>query len=179
MRHLRSSEITIRPCVAADISAVREIYAHHVLHGLASFELEPPNEEEMRGRWRDVVARGFPYLIAEREREVIGYAYASPYRLRPAYRYTAENSVYVREASARQGIGRLLMVALLPQCEALGLRQMVAVIGDSANVASIRLHESLGFVNVGTIRSAGYKFGRWVDTVLMQRALGAGDSMPP
>ena len=179
MRHLRSSEITIRPCVAADISAVREIYALHVLHGLASFELEPPNEEEMRGRWRDVVARGFPYLIAEREREVIGYAYASPYRLRPAYRYTAENSVYVREACARQGIGRLLMVALLPQCEALGLRQMVAVIGDSANVASIRLHESLGFVNVGTIRSAGYKLGRWVDTVLMQRALGAGDSTPP
>jgi L-amino acid N-acyltransferase YncA len=179
MRYPPSSEITIRPCAEEDISAVCEIYAHHVLHGLASFEVEPPSEAEVRQRWRDVVGRGFPYLVAERDREVIGYAYASPYRLRPAYRYTAENSVYVREGSARQGVGRLLMAALLPQCEVLGLRQIVAIIGDSANLASIRLHESLGFEMVGTIRSAGYKFGRWVDTVLMQRSLGPGDSAPP
>jgi L-amino acid N-acyltransferase YncA len=133
----------------------------------------------MRQRRLAIVGQGFPYLVAEREGAVVGYAYASPYRLRPAYRYTAENSVYLHPARVGLGIGGQLMSTLLSECEARGLRQIVAIIGDSANIASIALHRRLGFVMVGTIRSAGYKFGRWVDTVLMQRSLGAGDSAPP
>jgi L-amino acid N-acyltransferase YncA len=172
-------DITVRPCENGDIPSVTRIYAHHVLHGLASFEVEPPSESDMRQRRRDVVGRGFPYLVAEYAGEIVGYAYASPYRLRPAYRYTAENSVYLDPEWTGKGIGRELLSALLSECEARRLRQIVAVIGDSANSASIGLHRSLGFVMVGTIRSAGYKFGRWVDSVLMQRALGAGDSTPP
>ena len=132
----------------------------------------------MHRRRLEIVGQGFPYLVAERAGDVVGYAYASPYRLRPAYRYTAENSVYLHPAWTGRGIGRQLMSALLAECEARGFRQIVAVIGDSANIASIALHQRLGLVMVGTIRSAGYKFGRWVDTVLMQRSLGAGDSTP-
>jgi len=169
----------IRPCEESDVAAITAIYAHHVLHGLASFETAPPSESDMCRRHREIVAQNFPYLVAEYADEVVGYAYASPYRLRPAYRYTAENSVYLHPAWTGRGIGRQLMSALLAECEARGLRQIVAVIGDSANHASIELHKSLGFSMVGTIRSAGYKLGRWVDTVLMQRALGAGDSTPP
>jgi phosphinothricin acetyltransferase len=150
-----------------------------VLHGLASFEFEPPSENDMRQRRFDIVSRGFPYLVAECAGEVVGYAYASPYRLRPAYRHTAENSVYLHPAWAGQGIGRQLMAALLAECEARGLRQIVAVIGDSANQASIGLHKSLGFREVGVLRSVGFKFGRWVDSVLMQRGLGVGDSTLP
>jgi L-amino acid N-acyltransferase YncA len=149
------------------------------LHGLASFEVEPPSENDLRLRYFDIVGGGFPYLVAERAGEIVGYAYASPYRSRPAYRYTAENSVYLHPAWTGRGIGRRLMSALLTECEAKGLRQIVAVIGDSANMASIALHRRLGFTIVGTIRSAGFKFGRWVDTVLMQRSLGAGDSTLP
>ncbi len=155
-------------------------YAHYVVSSLASFELEPPGVEEIARRRREIVDRGLPFLVADRGGEVIGYAYAAPYRLRPAYRYTAENSVYVQQGYGRKGIGRLLMNFLLAECEAGGLRQMVAVIGDSANHGSIGLHRSLGFVMIGTIRSAGYKFDRWVDVVLMQRSLGPGDSpLPP
>jgi L-amino acid N-acyltransferase YncA len=173
------ANITIRRCAEEDVASVTRIYAHHVLHGLASFEVEPPSESDMRQRRRDIVGRGFPYLVAECAGDIVGYAYASPYRLRPAYRYTAENSVYLHPAWTGRGIGRQLMSALLAECEVGGLRQIVAVIGDSANTASIGLHHRLGFVTVGTIRSAGYKFGRWVDSVLMQRALGAGDSTQP
>jgi L-amino acid N-acyltransferase YncA len=172
-------DITVRPCEEEDIPSVTRIYAHHVLHGLASFEVEPPSESDMRQRRRDVVGKGFPYLVAEYAGEIVGYTYASPYRLRPAYRYTAENSVYLHPEWTGKGIGGELLSALLAQCEARGLRQIVAVIGDSANSASIRLHLRLGFIMVGTIRSAGYKFGRWVDSVLMQRALGAGDTTLP
>lgn len=171
--------IVIRACEEGDIAAITAIYAHHVLHGLASFEIEPPSESDMRQRRLGFVGRGFPYLVAEHARGVVGYAYASPYRLRPAYRYTAENSVYLHPAWAGRDIGRQLLSALLAECEATGLRQIVAVIGDSANSASIALHQQLGFALIGTIRSAGYKFERWVDTVLMQRSLGAGDSTPP
>jgi L-amino acid N-acyltransferase YncA len=172
-------EVTVRPCEEKDIPSLTGIYAHHVLHGLASFEVEPPSESDMRQRRRDVVGKGFPYLAAEYAGEIVGYAYASPYRLRPAYRYTAENSVYLHPEWTGKGVGGELLSALLSECEARGLRQIVAVIGNSANSASIRLHLRLGFVKVGTIRSAGYKFGRWVDSVLMQRALGAGDTTPP
>jgi L-amino acid N-acyltransferase YncA len=171
--------IAIRPCEGADIATITTIYAYHVLHGLASFEIEPPSISDMRQRRRDVVGRGFPYLVAEHAGGEVGYACASPYRLRPAYRYTAEESVYLHPAWIGQSIGRQLLSALLPECQARGLRQIIAVIGDSANSASIALHWRLGFTIIGTIRSAGYKFDRWVDTVLMQRSLRAGDSAPP
>jgi phosphinothricin acetyltransferase len=171
--------VTIRPAEHRDIPAIQQIYAHHVRHGLASFELEPPDEAEIARRFDNLCAGGFPYLVAERDREVVGYAYASAYRARPAYRHTAENSVYIRHDCARQGIGRTLLAALIAACEARNLRQLIAVIGDSAHHASIELHRAAGFTMIGTIRASGYKFGRWVDTVLMQRSLGAGDTAPP
>jgi L-amino acid N-acyltransferase YncA len=171
--------VAIRACEEGGIATITAIYAHHVLHGLASFEIEPPSESDMRQRRRDIVGCGFPYLVAEHTAGVMSYAYASPYWLRPAYRYTAEDSVYLHPAWVGRGIGRRLLSALLAACEARGLRQIVAVIGDSTNSASIVLHQRLGFAMVGTIRAAGYKLERWVDTVLMQRSLGAGDSIPP
>src|ERR1700731_1630462 len=174
-----AASVTICSCQEDHVAAITTIYAHHVLHGLASVETEPPSENEMRQRRLDIVSRNYPYLVAECAGEVVGYAYASPYRLRPAYRYTAENSIYLHRAWARRGMGRHLMAALLAECEARGLRQIVAVIGDSANSASIGLHKSLGFRKVGVLRSVGFKFGRWVDSVLMQRDLGAGDSTAP
>ena len=176
---LTAADVTICACEEDHVAAITTIYAHHVLHGLASFEIEPPSEDDMRRRRLDIVSRNYPYLVAECAGEVVGYAYASPYRLRPAYRHTAENSVYIRPAWAGRGIGRQLISALLAECEARGLRQIVAVIGDSANRASIALHKSLGFREVGVLHSVGFKFDRWVDSVLMQRALGAGDSIPP
>ena len=172
--------VAIRACEEGHVAAITTIYAHHVVHGLASFEVEPPSENEMRQRRFDIVSRDLPYLVAECAGEVVvGYAYVSPYRLRPAYRHTAENSVYLHPAWAGRGIGRQLMSALLAECEARGLWQIVAVIGDSANCASIGLHKSLGFCEVGVLRSVGFKLGRWVDSVLMQRDLGPGDSTPP
>src|SRR5246500_3399684 len=174
-----AADVTICACEEGHVAAITKIYTHHVLHGLASFEIEPPSKDDLRRRRLDIVSRNYPYLVAECAGEVAGYAYASPYRLRPAYHHTAENSVYLHPAWTGRGIGRRLLSALLAECEARGLRQIVAVIGDSANTASIGLHRRLGFVMVGTIRSAGPKFGRWVDSVLMQRALGAGDSTPP
>jgi phosphinothricin acetyltransferase len=169
----------LRPAVAADFAAIRSIYAHHVLHGLASFEEEPPSAEEMRRRFDDVCARGLPYLVAEREGEVAGYGYCTPYRTRSAYRHTLEDSIYVREGLHRRGIGRVILAELIARCERLGYRQMIAIIGDSAQAASIGLHASLGFLRAGTLRSVGFKFGRWVDTVLMQRPLGPGDGERP
>lgn len=172
--------IRVRPSAEGDIGAIAAIYGHHVLHGTGSFETEPPNEDDMRRRRADVLARGLPYLVAEGSDGVIlGYAYASAYRPRAAYRNTAENSVYVRHDVNGRGIGRLLLQELLTQCEALGVRQMVAVIGDSANLASVRLHEAFGFRLVGTLRSVGRKHSRWLDTVLLQRALGEGDGTDP
>jgi L-amino acid N-acyltransferase YncA len=172
-------DITLRLSEPQDVRAISDIYAHHVLYGLASFEVAPPSESEMARRRDALLAGGYPYLVAVCGGEVLGYAYASAYRTRPAYRHTAENSVYIRDDCIGQGIGRKLLAALIDECEARELRQLVAVIGDSANHASIALHRRAGFVDIGTIRAAGYKFGRWVDTVLMQRALGSGDTTPP
>ncbi len=168
-------------CTAAaeDIAQIQAIYAHHVLRGLASFEEVPPPAEEMRARYAEVRAHGLPYVVAEEAGEVLGYGYCALYRSRSAYRYTLEDSIYVREGSQGKGIGKALLAELIRACEALGYRQLVAVIGDSANAASIRLHASLGFVRAGTLRSSGYKLGRWVDSVFMQRPLGPGDGASP
>ena len=154
-----------------DMGAIQAIYAHHVLHGTASFEEEPPPLAEMQRRRADVLARGLPYLVAEVDGRIAGYSYATPYRARSAYRFSIENSVYVAHGRVRAGIGRALLSALIRRCEQGPWRQMIAVIGDSANAASIGLHAELGFRNVGTLHDVGFKFGRWLDSVLMQRAL--------
>ena len=155
-----------------DVSSITAIYAHHVLTGLASFEEEPADLEEMRRRRAEVLSRGLPYLAARLDGRVVGYAYASPYRARSAYRFSIENSVYVAQGLAGRGIGTALLGALIARCETGPWRQMIAIIGDSANAASIALHRSHGFRMVGTLAGVGYKQGRFVDTVLMQRALG-------
>jgi L-amino acid N-acyltransferase YncA len=171
--------VQVRPATPDDIEAIQAIYAHHVLKGLASFEEEPPSAAELRRRYEAVAAQRLPYLVAEFGGIVAGYAYCSLYRSRSAYRYSLEDSVYVRPDAQGRGIGKTLLGELIRRAEALGYRQMIAVIGDSANVASIGLHESEGFVRAGTLRSVGFKFGRWVDSVIMQRPLGSGDSAPP
>jgi L-amino acid N-acyltransferase YncA len=169
----------LRPSAEDDVAAIAAIYAEHVRHGTASFETEAPDVEEMRRRRAALVGRGFPYLVAEDGSGIVGYAYAGPYRTRPAYRETVEDSVYLRRDAIGRGLGRRLLAALIGEAEGLGYRQMVAVVGDSLNVASIRLHERAGFRLVGVLRSVGYKHGRWLDTVLLQRALGAADGAPP
>jgi L-amino acid N-acyltransferase YncA len=169
----------IRACVAADVQAIAAICAHHVLNGLASFEIVPPDEPEIARRRDEVLAQALPYLVAELDGRVAGYAYAAPYRSRPAYRHTLEDSVYVDPAAARRGVGRVLLAALLAECAALGYRQMIAVIGDSGNAASIGLHEACGFTRTGLLPSVGYKQRRWVDSVFMQCPLGPGDSAAP
>lgn len=169
-------EIIVRPTQPDDLAAITRIYAYHVLYGLATFELDPPPLAEMTRRYERLIAGGYPYLVAAANHAVLGYAYAGPYRDRPAYRHTVENSVYLDHAHTGRGIGSILLDALIRVSESRGFRQMLAVIGDSANRASIRLHERCGFTPVGTFRALGHKHGRWVDTVLMQRALGAGDA---
>jgi phosphinothricin acetyltransferase len=150
-----------------------------VLHGLASFEEEPPSVQELERRYHDVVARGLPYIVAETGGVVGGYGYCSPYRARSAYRYALEDSIYIRHDMTGRGIGKRLLEELIRRCEGLGYRQVIAVIGDSANAASIGVHAACGFVRVGTLRSVGFKFGRWVDSVFMQRPLGSGDGTKP
>lgn len=169
----------VRPAAPQDLPAIQSIYAHHVRHGLASFEEEPPPVDEMRRRFDEVTRQGLPYLAAEEGGQVLGYGYCTLYRTRSAYRYTLEDSVYVKDGQLGKGIGKAVLGALIERCEGLGYRQMVAVIGDSGNAASIGVHASLGFVRAGNLRSVGYKFGRWVDSVLMQRPLGRGDGMAP
>lgn len=161
----------IRPASEADLDAIRAIYAIEVLHGTASFELEPPDLAEMTRRFRGVREAGLPWLAAEEDGAVVGYAYAGPYRPRPAYRYSVESSVYVAKDGRRRGCGRALLEELISGCARAGRRQMVAIIGDSAHVASIRLHERCGFRLVGTLTDIGFKHGRWLDTVIMQRPL--------
>lgn len=171
--------ILIRNAVATDLTDVTRIYGHHVLNGLASFEEEAPTLEEMLTRFRALTSAGFPYLVAERDGEILGYCYASSYRPRPAYRFTVEDSVYVADRARGQGVGKALLQSLIQRCEDGKWRQMLAVIGDSANASSIALHSRLGFRPSGSIVSVGLKFGRWVDSVIMQRALGAGDTSLP
>ena len=172
------SQPIIRPAEAADISAVTAIYAHAVSHGTATFEIDPPSEREMAHRFRLLAEAGLPYLVAERDGEVRGYAYAGLYRERIAYRYTLEDSIYVAPEYHGQGIGRALIDRLLSEAAACGYRQMVAVIGDSEQAASIALHRAAGFRLVGTFEAVGFKFGRWLDTVLMQRPLGPSAATP-
>ena len=169
----------VRPAAPQDIPAIQSIYAHHVLHGLASFEEKPPALEEMRHRFEEVTAQGLPYLAAEEADEVLGYGYCTLYRTRSAYRYTLEDSVYVREGRQGKGIGKALLVELIVRCTALNYRQIIAVIGDSANTPSIALHASLGFVRAGNLRSTGFKFGRWFDSILMHLPLAQGDGSRP
>jgi phosphinothricin acetyltransferase len=173
------SDFSIRPATPADIPAITRIYAHAVRHGTASFELEPPDEAEMTRRQRTLIEGGYPYLVAEIDGIVAGYAYAGPYRARPAYRFSVENSVYVAADAQRRGFGRALMDRLIAESQARGYRLMIAVIGDSAQTPSIELHRAAGFRLVGVFEGVGYKFDRWLDTVLMQRALGKGMSAPP
>jgi L-amino acid N-acyltransferase YncA len=170
-----AASFAVRDAAEADIPAITAIYAHHVRNGLGSFEEEPPSQEEIARRHRDVAARHLPYLVgASPEGLILGYAYAAPYRPRSAYRFSVEDSVYVAPEAGRQGVGRRLLAAVIDRCVEAGYRQMVAVIGDSGNAASIALHERLGFLHIGVLPAVGFKHGRWVDTVVMQRALGDG-----
>jgi L-amino acid N-acyltransferase YncA len=173
------SELIVRASTDADVVRCTEIYRHHVLHGTASFEVDPPDPSEMKKRRAAVLDLGLPHLVAERDGRVMGYAYAGNWRPRPAYRHSVEDSIYIDKDAMGRGVGKLLLPALIERCTALGKRQMVAVIGDSAQTPSIRLHASCGFEMTGTLKSIGFKFGRWLDSVLMQRSLGVGDGEKP
>lgn len=163
------SDPLVRPATANDVAEITAIYAHHVLHGTATFEIDPPDLEEMGRRRVEIEQAGLPFLVAASGDRILGYAYAGPYRPRPAYRFTVEDSIYIDPAEIGRGLGRLLMPALIAECEKAGARQLIAVIGDSENIASIRLHERFGFRHAGVFRAVGFKFDRWLDTVLMQR----------
>ena len=170
---------TLRDSTSGDAEAIAAIYAHHVRFGLGTFEETPPSVDEIRLRHEGILALGLPFLVATASERIVGYAYAGPYRTRSAYRYTLEDSIYVATEAARRGVGRALLARLIERCDALGYRQMVAVIGDSDNQASIRLHVALGFERVGIQPAVGFKHGRWVDSILMQRTLGAGAATLP
>jgi phosphinothricin acetyltransferase len=175
-----TDDVMVRPAQLDDLPAIHAIYCYNVVQGTASWEVDPPDEAEMRRRMQAVLEQGYPYFVTELAGQVAGYTYASSYRPRPGYRYTVENSVYVAAGCQRRGIGRLLLAQLIAACAAQGFRQMVAVIGDSQNVASINLHRALGFQHVGLLPNIGFKFGRWLDCVLMQRSLGeGGETFPP
>ena len=170
---------TIRASEEGDITAITAIYAHHVLHGTGTFEIDPPSCQDLAQRRADVLARGLPYLVAEDAGRIVGFAYCNWFKPRPAYRYSAEDSIYMADAARGQGLGRLLLDALTTQAQAAGVRKLLAVIGDSANAGSIAVHRAAGFTDVGVMRSVGWKFGAWRDIVLMEKPLGAGDTSAP
>ncbi len=169
----------IRPSTDADVPAITAIYAHHVLHGTGTFETTPPTEADMAARRADVLAKGLPYLVIEEAGQVLGFAYCNWFKPRPAYRFSAEDSIYLHPDARGRGLGRLLLGALAEAGEKAGLRKLIAVIGDSGNAGSIGVHRALGFTDAGVIRSCGWKFGRWLDIVLMEKVLGDGDATPP
>lgn len=170
----------IRPSREEDLPAITDIYAHHVLHGTGTFETEAPSAADMAGRRADVLSKGLPYLVAEDAGKVIiGFAYGNWFKPRPAYRYSVEDSIYLAPGLGGKGLGRALLTELLARCESAGIRKIMAVIGDSANAGSVGLHRALGFTQVGIVESCGWKFGAWRDIVIMQKTLGAGDTLPP
>jgi phosphinothricin acetyltransferase len=174
------SELNIRPATSADLDAITDIYADAVRHGTSSYELEPPTRAEMAARFETLVAGNFPYIVAESAGRVAGYAYAGPFRPRPAYRFVVENSIYVAPEAKGQGIGRLLLERLISEAEKLGFRQMIAVIGDGhPGSASVKLHERMGFRHGGRLEGSGYKHGRWLDTAFMQLSMNGGAETPP
>jgi L-amino acid N-acyltransferase YncA len=169
----------IRPSRDEDLDAITRIYGHHVLHGTGTFETTPPTLAEMTARRADVLGKGLPWLVAEEDGQVLGFAYGNWFKPRPAYRFSVEDSIYMDPSAHRKGLGRALLAELLAALERAGTRKVMAVIGDSANAGSIGVHKALGFEPVGVVQSCGWKFGRWLDIVLMQKTLGAGDSTPP
>jgi L-amino acid N-acyltransferase YncA len=171
--------LLIRPSRDDDVAAITTIYGHHVLHGVASFEEVPPSEAEMARRRAEIVGRGFPHVVAERGGKVVGYCYAGPYRARVGYRFSVEDSIYIEPGEVGRGIGRALLAEIIERSTELGYRQMIAVIGGSETLPSIRLHAALGFSHIGVFTSIGFKFGRWIDSVYMQRPLGPGASVLP
>lgn len=168
----------IRPSTEHDLAAIADIYRHHVLHGTATFETEPPTATQMAARRHEVLGKNLPWLVAEIQGRVVGYAYANWFRPREAFRYCAEDSIYLADGYRSQGLGSALLIELMAQCEAIGMRKMIAVIGDSGNVASIALHQRLGFAQASIMQACGWKFNRWIDIVMMERTLGAGASTP-
>jgi L-amino acid N-acyltransferase YncA len=176
---MTASPLLIRPAAPADLPAITAVYGWNVQNGTGTFELEAPDLAEMTRRHADVAAKGLPWLVAERAGQVLGYAYANHFRPRRAYRFCLEDSIYLAPEAQGQGAGRLLLAELMARCEAAGTRQMLAVIGDSANVGSIGVHRTLGFEQVGLMKSVGWKFGRWLDVVVMQKSLGQGDAQTP
>jgi len=176
---MTTAPLVIRPSEAVDLPALTAIYGWNVLNGTGTFELDVPDLAEMSRRRDDVLGKGLPWLVAERGGVVLGYAYANHFRPRRAYRFCLEDSIYLADTARGQGVGTLLLAELVSRCEAAGARQMLAVIGDSANAGSIGVHRALGFEHTGLLRSAGWKFGRWLDVVLMQKPLGPGDTGAP
>jgi phosphinothricin acetyltransferase len=169
----------LRPSQEPDLPAITAIYGHHVLHGSGTFETEPPTLADMRARRAEVLARHLPFLVAEEGGHILGFAYCNWFKPRPAYRFSAENSIYLAPDAHRRGLGRALLAELAAQAQAAGVRKLIAVIGDSANAGSIGVHRSVGFEQVGVLKSCGWKFERWLDVVLMEKTLGAGNSRPP
>ena len=169
----------IRPSRDEDIAAITAIYRHHVLNGTGTFEIDPPSESDMATRRADVLAKGLPYLVVEDAGQVLGFAYCNWFRPRAAFRFSAEDSIYMAANTHRQGLGRALLAELCARAERVGIRKMIAVIGDSANAGSIGVHRSLGFTHTGVVSACGWKFDRWLDMVFMEKVLGAGDTTPP
>ena len=170
---------TIRPSTDADLSAITSLYGHHVLHGTGTFETSPPTEADMTARRADVLAKELPYLVAEKDGQILGFAYCTWFKPRPAYRYSAEDSIYMADGARGQGAGKQLLAALAAEAETAGVRKLIAVIGDSANQGSVRVHAAVGFTPVGVLKSCGWKFGKWLDVVLMEKPLGLGDTTSP